>query len=114
MLAVAVAALLLQFSATAQAFECPKHFAEAQAAIEKVTESINGMEGKMSKDGLTLVQSHILVQSYIVDAKMALAEAKFHHEIPEGLYHHAHAIARANAARGHALAAVALHDALMK
>ncbi len=108
MLAVAVATLLLQFSPTAQAFECPKHIAEAQAAIEKVTASTMGMESKMSIEGVTMVQSHI------AHAKMTLAEAKFHHENPEGLLHHAHAIMRANAARGHALAAVSLHSALMK
>ncbi len=108
MLAVAVAALLLQFSPTAQAFECPKHFAAAQAAIEKATARTIGMESKMSKEGITMVQSHI------VHAKMTQAEAKFHHENPEGRRHHAHAIMRANAARGHALAAVALHGALMK
>ena len=55
-----------------------------------------------------------MVQSHIVHAKMTLAEAKFHHEKPEGLHHHTHAIVRANAAREHALAAVALHSALMK
>ena len=109
-LAVAVAALLLQFSSTAQAFECPKHIAEAQAAIEKAIASVMGMESKMSKEGITMVQSHI------VHAKMTLAEAKFHHENKalEGLRHHAHAIMRANEARGHALAAVGLHSALMK
>ncbi len=52
-LAVAVAALLLQFSSTAQAFECPKHIAEAQAAIEKAIASVMGMESKMSKEGIT-------------------------------------------------------------
>lgn len=107
-LAVAVATLLLQFSPTAQAFECPKHIAEAQAAIEKATASTMGMESRMSIEGVTMVQSHI------AHAKMTLAEAKFHHENPEGPRHHAHAIMRANAARGHALAAVSLHSALMK
>ncbi len=108
MLAVAVATLTLQFSPAAQAFECPKFFAEAQAAIEKATASTMGMESKMSIEGVTMVQSHI------AHAKMSLAEAKFHHENPEGLRHHAHAIMRANAARGHALVAVSLHSALMK
>jgi hypothetical protein len=108
MLAAAVAALLLQFSPTAQAFECPKHFASAQAAIEKAIASTTGMEGKMSKEGITMVQSHI------AHAKMTLAEAKFHHENPDGLRHHARAIMRANAAGGHAFAAVSVHAALMK
>jgi hypothetical protein len=108
MLVGAVAALPLQFSSAAQAFECPKHFASAEAAIEKASASTMGMESKMSKEGETMVRSHI------AHAKMTLAEAKFHHENPKGLLHHAHAIMRANAARGHALAAVALHGALMK
>ncbi len=37
----------------AQAFECPKHFAEAQAAIDKVTEDMKGdMSKKMRKEDM--------------------------------------------------------------
>ena len=109
LIGVVCVVVALQFMAkSAQAFGCPDHIAAAQAAIDKATASTMGMESKMSKEGLTMVQSHI------VHAKMTLAEAKFHHEKPEGLHHHTHAIVRANAAREHALAAVALHSALMK
>ncbi len=111
LIGVVCVAVALQFMAkSAQAFGCPNHIAAAQTAIDKATASTMGMESKMSKEGLTMVQAHI------AHAKMTLAEAKFHHENnpPEGLRHHAHAIMRANAARGHALAAVGLHSALMK
>ncbi len=107
---VSVAVALQFMPRSAQAFGCPNHIAAAQAAIDKATASTMGMESQMSKEGLTMVQAHI------AHAKMTLAEAKFHHENKalEGLRHHAHAIMRANAARGHALAAVGLHSALMK
>ena len=108
MLPAAVAVLLLQLSSTAQAFECPKYFATAQATIDKATLSMMGMEDRMSKEDVARIQAHI------GNAKMTLAEAIFHHENPEGLHHHARAIMRASAAAGHALAAVSLHDALMK
>jgi hypothetical protein len=108
MLPAAVAVLLLQLSSTAQAFVCPKHLATAQAAIDKATVSIMGMEDRMSKEDVARIQAHI------GNAKMTLAEAIFHHENPEGLDHHARAIMRASAAKGHALVAVSLHDALMK
>ena len=112
LIGVVCVAVTLQFMAkSAQAFGCPNHIAAAQAAIEKATAGTMGMEkSKMSKEGLTMVQAHI------AHAKMPLAEAKFHHENKalEGLRHHAHAIMRANEARGHALAAIGLHSALMK
>ncbi len=107
-LALAAATLPLQIPSAAQAFECPKHFAEAQEAIEKAIASVKGMESKMSEEGVTVVRSHI------INAKMTLAEAQIHHENPEGFRHHARAIMKANTARGHASAAIALHNALMK
>ena len=108
LLAASAAVLVMQTPWSAQAFECPKHFATAQAAIDKATLSIMGMEDRMSKEDVARIQAHI------GNAKMTLAEAIFHHENPEGLQHHARAIMRASAAAGHALAAVSLHDALMK
>ncbi len=103
----AVALTALPFSA--QAFECPKHFADAQAAIEKVAADMTGdMSKKMPKDQMALV--HALLD----DAKMLLEGAKHNHEKPQGIYDHARAIAKADAARGSAVAADIMHFKMMK
>ena len=92
----------------AQAFECPKHFAEAQAVIDKVTGDMKGdMSKKMRKEDMALV--HALLD----DAKNRLSSAKHNHEKPQGLYDHARAIAKADAARGYATAADMFHFKLM-
>ncbi len=99
---------LVQFPNAASAFECPKHFAEAQALIDKVTEDMKSMKGKTSKE------DHALVHALLDDAKMILAGAKHNHEKPQGAYDHARAIAKAGAARGSALAADLLHFKVMQ
>ncbi len=94
---------------TAQAFECPKHFAEAQAVIDKVTEDMKGgMSKKMRKEDMALV--HALLD----DAKSRLASAKHNHEKPQGRFDHARAMAKADAALGYANAADIFHFKLMK
>ncbi len=61
----------------AQAFECPKHFTAAQAAIDKVTGDMGGdMSKQMPKEQMALV--HALLD----EAKMILAGAKHNHEKP--------------------------------
>ncbi len=93
---------------SAQAFEGPRHFAEAQAAIDKVTEDMKGnMSKKMAKENMALV--HALLD----DAKSRLASAKHNHEKPQGRFDHARAIAKADAARGYAVAADMFHFKLM-
>ncbi len=92
----------------AQAFECPKHFAEAQAVIDKVTADMKGdMSKKMRKEDMALV--HALLD----DAKSRLTSAKHNHQKPQGAFDHARAIAKADAARGYAVAADILHFKLM-
>ncbi len=92
----------------AQAFECPKHFADAQAAIDKVTGDMKGdMSKKMPKEQMALV--HALLD----DAKTRLTSAKHNHAKPQGLFDHARAIAKADAARGYAVAADMFHFKLM-
>ncbi len=109
LLVASAAAIALQMPSGAQAFECPKQFAAAQTIIDKVTGDMKGdMSKKMPKDQMALV--HALLD----DAKMALAGAKHNHEKPQGIYDHARAIAKANAARGSALAADLLHFKLMQ
>ena len=108
MLAASAAAMILPWSSGALAFECPKHFAEAQAVIDKVTEDMKGgMSKKMAKSDMALV--HALLD----DAKTRLTSAKHNHAKPQGAYDHARAIAKADAARGYALAADLLHFKMM-
>ncbi len=106
-LAAAVAFAAVLFAGTgAFAFECPKHFAEAQALIDKVTADMKGM--KMPKE------QHGLVHALLDDAKTRLAGGKHNHEKPQGVYDHARAIAKADAALGYARAADMLHFHYMK
>ncbi len=92
---------------TAQAFECPRHFADAQAQIDKVMADMEGMEG-MSMEDVALV--HALLD----DARMLLEAAKHNHEKPQGPYDHGRSIARADSARGNALGAELLHFQFMQ
>ena len=103
-------ALPLIFSAAPTfAFECPKHFAEAQALIDKVK---GDMGGAMSKQ---MPQEQMaLVHSLLDDANMFLAGAKHNHEKPQGAYDHARAIAKADTALGYARAADILHFKMMQ
>ncbi len=103
-------AVALQFMpGDAQAFECPNHFAAAQAAIDKV---VGDMKGDMSKrmPKADMAQVHMLLD----DAKMLLAGAKHNHEKPQGRLDHARATAKADSARGYAVAADMLHFKMMK
>jgi hypothetical protein len=94
---------------TAQAFACPKHFAAAQAVIDKVGDDMKGeMSKKMRKEDMALV--HALLD----DAKMRLASARHNHEKPQGRFDHARAMAKADAALGYANAADIFHFKLMK
>ena len=109
LLAASAAAIVLQMSSGAQAFECPKHFADAQALIDKVAGDLKGdMSKKMPTDQMALV--HALLDN----AKMLLAGAKHNHEKPQGAYDHGRAIAKADAARGSAPAADLLHFKMMQ
>ncbi len=107
--AVTVVVFTFQVPGAAQAFECPKHFAEAQAAIDKVKGDMGGdMSKQMPKEQMALV--HALID----DAKTRLASAKHNHEKPQGIYDHARAIAKADAAKGYAVAADIMHFKMMK
>ena len=104
--------VLSQLPSPANAFECPKHFAAAQAAIDKVT---NDMKGEMSKKmaAAGMAADMALVHALLDDAKMLLAGAKHNHAKPQGKYDHARAIAKADAAKGSATAADIFHWKLM-
>ena len=104
--ATVLSAVVLTGPATA--FECPKHFNAAQAAIDKVAKDMKGMKKMMSRRDMALV--HALLD----DAKMTLVGAKHNHQKPQGAYDHARAIAKADAARGYAVAADIFHFKLMQ
>ena len=92
----------------ARAFECPKHFAAAQAVIDKVKGDMGGaMSKQMPKEQMALV--HALLD----DAKTRLTSAMHNHEKPQGMFDHARALAKADAALGYATAADMLHFKMM-
>ncbi len=105
-------AALVSFAGAANAFECPKRFAEAQAAIDKV---VGDMKGEMSKSMASagMKPQMALIHALLDDAKMRLASARHNHEKPQGAYDHARAVAKAHAARGYAVAADIYHFKLM-
>jgi len=105
MMVILAVGLLFPFGA--YAFECPKHFKATQQAIDKVIQDMKGM-GMMAKSEMALV--HALLD----DAKTWLKSAKHNHNKPQGMYDHARSIAKADAARGHALAADLLHFRYMQ
>ncbi len=96
----------------ATAFECPRHFTKAQAAIDKV---IGDMKGEMSKSMAKagMKPQMALVHALLDDAKMRLASARHNHAKPQGRYDHARAIAKADAAQGYAVAADIFHFKVM-
>ncbi len=91
-----VLSLLMPISV--RAFECPKHFKAAQAAIDKATAAVKKLSGQPKAE----------VHMVLDDAKMFLVGAKHNHEKPQGKMDHARAIAKANSARAHAEAALIL------
>lgn len=104
---VAAFALTALIPMTASAFECPRHFRAAQAAIDKVTKNMKGM-GSMAKAQMALV--HSLVD----DAKTWLSSARHNHKKPQGIFDHARSIAKADTALGFAGAADMFLSKLMK
>ena len=97
LLLTASVALSLLSMGTAMAFECPKHFSEADKAINSATEAMNAMPDGDQKG---------LVHTLLDDAKAFLQSGKHNHEKPAaGAYDHARSIAKAQAAIGYATAA---------
>ena len=103
---------LIQVPHAASAFECPKHFVKAQAAIDKVIGDMKGeMSKSMAKAGMRAEMA--LIHAMLDDAKMRLASARHNHAKPQGRYDHARAIAKADAAQGYAVAADIYHFKMM-
>jgi hypothetical protein len=114
LLAGSAAVLIFQIPWNAQAFECPKHFAEAQALIDKIEGDMAPGEDARAAVGDMPKEQIALVHSLLDDAKMFLAGAKHNHEKPQGAYDHARAIAKADAALGYARAADILHFKMLE
>ncbi len=107
LLAASAAVLVMQTPGSAQAYECPKHFAAAQAAIDKVADDMKAdIPWKEPLD-------KALVLNLLDDAGMLLGGAKYNHENPRGSYGHARAIAKADSALGYANAADLFHRELL-
>ncbi len=96
-IAVMLTPMILYNPWPAQAFECPKYLAEAQATIDKASASIHRMQGGMP----------LASRSQLQQAKMSIVEAKYHHAL-FGNYHHSSSIVRAHEALGHAITAYIL------
>lgn len=93
------AAFAVRFGGAAAAYECPKHIADTQALIWRVSAQVESQQERMPSDMVRLV--HALID----DARMLLGAARHDHEEPQGPFDHARAFAKADAALGHARAA---------
>ncbi len=97
MLAAFAVALIFPTPWAAQAFECPKHFEAAEVATDAANDAMIGL-----KTDLHMQRGHILLD----DAKMLLVSAEHNHKKPQNEFDHARAIAKADAAKGYAEAAL--------
>ncbi len=107
LLSASAAVLVMQTPGSAQAFECPKHFAAAQATIDKVADDMKAdipWQEPLDKE---------LVLTLLDDARMLLGGATYNHENSQGGYSHARAFAKADAALGYANAADLFHRELL-
>ena len=86
------AAFAVRFGGANAAAECPKHLADVQALIDRVSAGVDRVRDRLSWDKTELVHA-------LLDA------ARRNHEHPVGPYDHARAFAKADAALGHARAA---------
>lgn len=93
------AAFAVRFGGAQAASACPKHFADVQALIDRVSAGVDRARERLPRDRAELV--HALLD----DARMLLDAARRNHEQPGGPYDHARAFAKADAALGHARAA---------
>jgi len=104
MLPLFAAAFAVRFGGATAAIECPKHIADTQALIDRVSANMESDEDRMPDDMVELVYA------LLDDARMLLSAARRNHEEPQGPYDHARAFAKADAALGHSRAAEILHS----
>lgn len=99
MMPLFAAAFAVRFGGAQAAVACPKHFADVQALIDRVSTGLDRARDRLPCDSVELVYA------LLDDARMLLDAARRNHEQPIGLYDHARAYAKADAALGHARAA---------
>ena len=107
-----IAITILLYSWSAQAFECPRHIAKAEEAIAKATELLASLKADM--DRMMDPDEMALVHNLLLNGRIMLSAAKRSHNIPQGPYDHARAIAKSDAARGYAMATEILHLRYLK
>lgn len=98
------AAFAVRFGGATAAVECPRHLANVQRVIDKVSADATKRKQRMHGEQVVLV--HALIE----DAKMLLEAAKRNYEQPQGRYDYARAFAKADTALGHARAAEILQS----
>ena len=108
LLTIPIVGFVLPMSGGASAFECPKHFAQAQEAIEKTAEQLEGMKKIMPE--MMNEKEMATIHSLLANAKILLSGARQSHERNLGPYDHAYAIAKADSSRGYALATGVVHQ----
>jgi len=96
-LATFAAVLIMSTPWAAQAFECPKHIEAAEDAIDAANDAMIGL-----KTNVHMIRGHMLID----DAKMLLGSAEHNHKKPQNEFDHARSIAKADAAKGYAEAAL--------
>ncbi len=107
LIVASAAVLVMQTPWSAHAYEGPKHFAAAQAAIDKVAADMQAdipWQEPLDKE---------LVLNLLDDARMLLGGAKHNHDNPTSGYSHARAIAQGDSALGYANAADLFHRELL-
>lgn len=108
LLAVPIVGSVLSISWDASAFECPKHFAQAQEAIDKTSEQLKGMKKIMPE--MMSEKEMAKIHSLLANSRILLSGARQSHKRNLGPYDHAYAIAKAESAFGYALATRVIHQ----
>jgi hypothetical protein len=94
----------VRFGGAKAAGECPKHIADTQALIDRISDRMARDEHRMQ------IEVAELVYALLDDARMLLEAARQNHEQPRNAFDHARAYAKTDAALGHARAAEILHS----
>lgn len=97
-------AFAVRFGGPRAALECPKHLADVQGVIDRVSARLDATRSRMPRERAELVEA------LLDDARMLQEAARQNHERPIGPYDHARAFAKADAALGHARAAEILQS----
>ncbi|NQU59640.1 MAG: hypothetical protein HQ512_00760 [Rhodospirillales bacterium] len=101
-MSAATTALVIFLPLSSQAFECPRHLAEAELTIQTMKERF---ETKHMAARVALSDSKTLrARTLLTNARITLLTARMLHDKAWNPPNHARAIAKADAAKGFALA----------